>query len=107
MLYDTINIDRLDSTNIFEFLIKWQRGKGLDPLEKTTHAEYLQELSLEMIDALKARISATAEAIESQSRDEICQEVMCHSVYCKKKATTFMVVIIDISNCFCFYLLIT
>ena len=85
------NCCRLDSSNIFEFLIKWQKGKGLDPVENPSHKEYLQDASREMVAALKEKISAAAECLEHRVKDKVCQEAMHHSVYCKKKASTFMV----------------
>jgi hypothetical protein len=82
---------RLDSTNISEFLIKWQKGKGLDPVENLSHKEYLHDVCQEMVIALQEKISAAAECLEQRVRDKVCQEVMHHGTYCKKKATTFMV----------------
>lgn len=81
----------LDSTNIFEFFLKWQKGTGLDPANNPTHMEYLEELSSEIVAAFKEKINATAETVEDRARDTVCQEVMQHSTYCKKRATTFMV----------------
>lgn len=82
---------RLDSTNIFEFLIKWQKGKGLDPVENPSHSEYLQDFSRDMVTALQEKISAAAECLEHTVKDKVCQEAMHHSMHCKKKASAFMV----------------
>ena len=81
----------LDSTNIFEFHLKWQRGSGLDPVENSAHEDYLQQLCSEIATTLKTRISAAAETLEEGCGNSTCQEVMQHSAYCKKKAKTFMV----------------
>lgn len=81
----------LDSTNIFEFLLKWQKGVGLDPADNAAHSDYLQELCSAISTTLKDKISAVAEAMEDSSRDVTCQEVMQHSAYCQKKAASTMV----------------
>ena len=81
----------LDSTNIFEYPIKWQKGRGLCPEENSTHEDYLRQLGEDMATTLKARISSTAEALDCKTRDVLCQEVIFHSAYCRKKAKSFMV----------------
>ncbi len=81
----------LDSTNIFEYSIKWQKGRGLDAKENSAHEEYLRELTEKMVTMLKERISTVAESLDCKAQDTLCQEVMCHSAYCRKKTKTFMV----------------
>lgn len=44
-----------------------------------------------MVAALQEKISAAAEYLEDKVKDKVCQEVMHHSIYCKKKANTFKV----------------
>ena len=81
----------LDSTNIFESLIKWQKGRGLDPEENSTHEEYLREFSEKMVETLRERINIAAESLDCKAQDSLCQEVMFHTAYCRKKAKCFMV----------------
>ena len=84
----------LDSTNIFEFALKWQKGMGLDPDENSSHAEYLLELSSEIARTLTEKITAAAQELEElgeESGGVVFQEVTQQSVYCCKKAATFMV----------------
>lgn len=82
---------RLDSTNIFEYIMKWHKGSGLDPIENSTHTEYLQDFSQELLTALKSKIDTVAETLQSEARNTTFQEVMHHSDYCLKKAKIFMV----------------
>lgn len=82
---------RLDSTNIFEYLIKWQKGMGLDPVENSSHKEYLQEAGREMVAALKEKISAVAKCLQHHAKGKVCLELKHHAIYCKKKGNTFMV----------------
>ena len=71
-----VNCYRLDSTNIFEFLIKWQRGKGLDLGENSLHQDYLQELCKEMVATLTEKISSVANRLDNKTGGRLYQEVM-------------------------------
>lgn len=51
-----------------------------------------------MVAAFQEKISVAAECLEDRVKDKVCQEVMHHSNYCKKKAKTFMVSIFGKSD---------
>lgn len=81
----------MDAANIFEFPLKWQKGKGLDPKENSLHVQYLDRLCDTMVEAVKEKIDAVSKAIESEGSHKTYLEAVHHSLYCKKKAGAFMV----------------
>lgn len=81
----------MDAGNIFEFLLKWQKGKGLDPSDNTAHAEYLEDLGLRMTTVLKDRITGVARMMDSGAGNSVFQETSYQNIYCKKKALATMV----------------
>ena len=79
---------RLDASNIFEFSLKWQKNKGLDP---DLNSEYLAKMSEKLTAALEATISDSAKFIQEHTGSAVYQEVLCHGTYCKEKAKDFLV----------------
>ena len=90
---------RLDSTNILEFYVKWQKNKGLDPDGNPTHLEYLSDLAESVQTTLTGKIADTADLLEVQSGSLVYQEVLCHGQYCKERAKTFWVCVMRILYC--------
>ena len=82
---------RLDTTNIIEFSLKWQKNKGLDPAENPTHSEYLSDLAESVQSSLIQMIAATADIMEVQSGSPVYQETLCHGQYCKDRAKSLWV----------------
>ena len=82
---------RLDSTNIAEYSLKWQKNKGLDPTENPTHSEYLTNLAASFESSLEQMITDTADILEVESGSPVYQEVLCHGLYCKDRSKTFKV----------------
>ena len=82
---------RLDSTNIAEYSLKWQKAKGLDPTDNPSHSEYLTELATNFESSLMQMIADTADLLEVESGSPVYQEVLCHGKYCKDQAKSFMV----------------
>ena len=82
---------RLDSTNIIEFSVKWQKNRGLDPAENPTHSEYLSDLGNSIQSSLMQMVADTADLLEVQSGSPAYQEALCHGQYCKEKGQMFWV----------------
>jgi hypothetical protein len=82
---------RLDSTNIIEFSLKWQKNKGLDPDENPTHSEYLSSIAESVRSSLMQMIADTADLLEVQSGSPVYQEALCHGQYCIDSAQSFWV----------------
>ena len=82
---------RLDASNIFEFPLKWQKEKGLDPVENSSHLHYLENLCDKMVEALMKNIDTVSEAMEWEASNEAYFEAVHHSIYCREKAGAFMV----------------
>lgn len=74
-----------------EFSLKWQKNKGLDPAENTTHEEYLSELAESVQSMLTQMITDTADLLKVQSGSPVYQEALCHGQYCQERASTFWV----------------
>ena len=82
---------RLDATNIYEFPLKWQRNRGLDPDLNSTHSEYLAELCDKFFSIMEAKISDAANLLQMQTLHPVYQEVLHHGAYCREKAKDFLV----------------
>jgi len=82
---------RLDTTNIFEFMVRWQKGKGLHPSENTAHEIYLKELCASMVDAVTKKLGAVCEAIEEEEKNQTFVEVLHHTLWGQKKIQIIMV----------------
>lgn len=81
----------LDSTNIAEFCLKWQKNRGLDPDENPSHTEYLSVLTESVQSSIEQMIANAADLLEVQSGSPVYQEVLCHGQYCKERANGFWV----------------
>lgn len=81
----------LDSSNIFEFPIKWERGKGLDPDSCPPHEDYLIQMCERVCHTLQEHISHAADIVHMQTCNATYQEVLVHSTHCQKIAQTYMV----------------
>ena len=84
---------RLDASNIFEFPLKWQKEKGLDPVGNSSHLHYLDSLCDKMVEALMKNIDTVSDAMEWAASNEAYLEAVHHSIYCKEKAGAFMVML--------------
>ncbi|XP_064391895.1 NACHT domain- and WD repeat-containing protein 1-like isoform X1 [Halichondria panicea] len=76
----------LDSTNIFEFSLKWAKGKGVDT---ETHTDYLTQLSEQLLTALQSMVTSGFTG-HLQNSDGVTHEILCHASYCKRKSLGFM-----------------
>ncbi len=85
MLY--VCVGRLDSTNIFEFSLKWSKGNGVDT---ETHTDYLTELTEQLLTALQSMVTNSFTR-HLQNSDGVTHEILCHASYCKRKSLGFMV----------------
>ena len=84
-------IHRLDASNIFEFPVKWQKNKGVDPDLCPSHSDYLSEMCEKVSGALHQQISDAAALLELQSSNATHQEVLVHGAHCKKIVQKYMV----------------
>lgn len=82
---------RLDASNIYEFPIKWQRGKGVDPATCPSHETYLTQMCERVCQCLEQHISRAADIINIQSHNSTYQEVLTHNTHCRKLYQTYMV----------------
>ena len=73
----------LDASNIFEFPIKWERGKGLDPSTCQPHKEYLTEMCERVSRSLEQQISQAADMVGRETSHPNYQEVLTHSLHCR------------------------
>ncbi len=82
-------LSRLESTNIFEFSLKWQRGQGVDV---EAHADYLSQLSEQLLTTLGSMVShGNTTLLASRGCDDETHEILCHANYCQKQNIGFMV----------------
>ena len=91
--FTTISLS-LDASNIFEFLIKWQRGRGVDPSAYQPHEDYLMQMCEKVSNTFEQHISDAADILGMQSSNATYQEVLVHAVHCRKIAKSCMVRII-------------
>ena len=82
---------RLESENIFEFSLKWQKGKGLDPTHNSSHSAYLEDLCQKFTSGLKRRIEDRAAFMSALDGHRTYQEVLHHGAYCRSRASTCLV----------------
>ena len=81
----------LDVSNIFEFPVKWERGKGLDPTACQPHQDYLGQMCDRLSQSLEQQISLAAEAIDRQTCHATYQEVLTHGLHCRTVFNSHMV----------------
>lgn len=82
---------RLESENIFEFSLKWQKGKGFDPSHNPSHSAYLEDLCQKFTSGLKRRIEDRAAFMSAMDGHRTYQEVLHHGAYCRSHASTCLV----------------
>ena len=85
------NFYSLDVSNIFEFPIKWQQDKGLDPATCPLHEEYLTQMCGKVSLNLEQRITEAADRASMQSSNATYQEVLTHGGYCRNIVQTCVV----------------
>ena len=81
----------LDSSNILEFPLKWQKGKGLDPMLNSCHADYLNDMCSTLCAAVEAKISSAAQVLSGKLASAVYDEVLWHATYCKRRVQHFVV----------------
>lgn len=79
---------RLESTNIFEFSLKWQRGEGVNV---EAHSEYLSQLSEQLFTSLESMISHENALLLTGGCENETHEILCQANYCRKQSIGFMV----------------
>ena len=70
-------------SNIFEFPIKWEKGKGLDPTSCQSHQDYLTQMCGSVSQSLEQQISLAADMVSRQTCHPTYQEVLVHSIHCR------------------------
>ena len=81
----------LDASNIHEFPIKWQRGKGVDPTLCPSHEAYLTDMCERVSLCLEGHISEAADTVNMQCSNSVYQEVLTHNYHCRELYQTYMV----------------
>ena len=97
-------VNSLDASNIFEFSLKWEKNKGLDPEQCPSHAQYLSEISEKMTGTIEQQITEAAHILQLQSSSRTYQEVLAHGAHCKEivtKAMVYKMYIYNNKQCFC------
>lgn len=79
-----LNCFRLDFANIFEFLLKWQKNKGLDTKQVLEHEQYITVLCQKVKNVLAKRLSQVAEEIGGEMSCSVYQDVLINAKYCKE-----------------------
>ena len=82
---------RLDSSNVFEFPVKWERGKGLDPTNCQPHEGYLSRMCERVRQSLEQQISLAADTVNRQTCHTTYQETLTHGVHCQTLLKSHMV----------------
>lgn len=90
-MFDVSCIHRLDASNIFEFPVKWEKNKGVDPDLCPSHSDYLLEMCEKVSSALQKQISDAADLLNMQGSNATHQEVLIHGAHCKKIVQRYMV----------------
>lgn len=73
---------RLDASNIFEFLVKWQKNRGLDPNSCPEHSQYITDLCRQFSETLMGKLSQVAGEVEQEMLHPVQQEVLLHAQHC-------------------------
>ena len=82
---------RLDSSNVFEFPVKWERGRGLDPTNCQPHEDYLSRMCERVRQSLEQQISLAADTVNRQTCHTTYQETLTHGVHCQTLLKSHMV----------------
>ena len=82
---------RLESENIFEFQLKWQKNRGLDPEHNPSHSAYLESLCKRLTSGLERRIGDMAAFMSVLDVNRTYQEVLHHGAYCRSQGTSCLV----------------
>ncbi len=72
-------------------MLKWQKGKGINPAENPAHKSYLTLLCETMVDAVAKKIVEVSGIMEEETRNKTYVEVLYHSMYGHKRIQRFMV----------------
>ena len=75
---------RLDACNIFEFLVKWQKNRGLDPNSCPEHSQYITDLCRQFSETLMEQLSQVASRVEQEMMHPVEQEVLLHAQHCNE-----------------------
>lgn len=78
----------MDSSNVLEFPVQWQKGKGLDPESNPAHLQYTTNFTQSFFDTVKEKmiIAATNFATISAVQGKVYQEAFLHLNHCKNIA---------------------
>lgn len=81
----------MDYSNIFEFLLKWQKNQGLDTEQVSEHEHYIAVLCQKVKSVLVQRLSQVAKEIGVEMSCSVYQDVLTNAKYCKELLTHYKV----------------
>ena len=82
---NTYSLNRLDASNICDFPLQWQKGKGLDPENNPSHGQYIASLCEAVRTSLieKLELTAAERATKTDPQTDVYQEALLHVDHCK------------------------